>query len=62
MIRVIEPGLFTTVQDLGREGFGPMGVSASARRMRCRCGWELLVGIMQRAAAGLEMTSGRRDI
>jgi len=29
VIQVQEPGLFTTVQDLGREGFGPFGVSAS---------------------------------
>ncbi len=28
-IIVQEPGLLTTVQDLGREGFGPMGVSPS---------------------------------
>jgi len=28
-IEVLTPGLLTTVQDLGREGFGPMGVSAS---------------------------------
>jgi antagonist of KipI len=29
VIEVLEPGLFTTVQDLGREGFGPLGVSPS---------------------------------
>jgi allophanate hydrolase subunit 2 len=29
VIQVREPGLFTTVQDLGREGYGPMGVSPS---------------------------------
>ena len=29
MIHVKSPGLFTTVQDLGRNGFGPLGVSAS---------------------------------
>jgi len=29
LIEVQTPGLLTTVQDLGREGFGPMGVSAS---------------------------------
>jgi len=28
-IEVLEPGLLTTVQDLGREGFGPLGVSPS---------------------------------
>jgi antagonist of KipI len=29
VIQVQSPGLLTTVQDLGREGFGPLGVSAS---------------------------------
>jgi allophanate hydrolase subunit 2 len=29
LIEVRAPGLLTTVQDLGREGFGPMGVSPS---------------------------------
>jgi biotin-dependent carboxylase-like uncharacterized protein len=29
VIQVLTPGLSTTVQDLGREGFGPMGVSPS---------------------------------
>jgi antagonist of KipI len=29
VIEVRSPGLLTTVQDLGREGFGPIGVSAS---------------------------------
>jgi hypothetical protein len=29
VIEVRAPGMLTTVQDLGREGFGPMGVSAS---------------------------------
>lgn len=50
------PGLFTTVQDLGREGFGPMGVSASgaADAVSLRIG-NRLVGNSQRAAA-LEMT------
>ena len=28
-IQVQSPGLFTTVQDLGRSGFGPMGLSPS---------------------------------
>ncbi len=56
MIRVLEPGLFTTVQDLGREGFGAMGVSASgaADALSLRVG-NLLVGNLERAA-GLEMT------
>ena len=56
MIRVIESGLFTAVQDLGREGFGAMGVSASgaADAVSLRVG-NLLVGNHERAAA-LEMT------
>ena len=50
------PGLFTTVQDLGREGFGPMGVSASgaADAISLRIG-NRLVGNSDGAAA-LEMT------
>ncbi len=50
------PGLFTTVQDLGREGFGPIGVSASgaADPVSLRIG-NRLVGNPQ-GAAGLEMT------
>ena len=55
-MRVVEPGLFTTVQDLGREGFGPMGVSASgaADPLSLRIG-NRLVGNPESAAA-LEMT------
>jgi antagonist of KipI len=50
------PGLFTTVQDLGREGFGPMGVSPSgaADAISLRIG-NRLVGNPESAAA-LEMT------
>ena len=56
VIRVMEPGLFTTVQDLGREGFGPMGVSPSgaADAISLRVG-NRLVGNAD-GAAGLEMT------
>ena len=58
-MRVIEvqaPGLLTTVQDLGREGFGPMGVSLSgaADPVALRIG-NRLVGNVE-GAAGLEMT------
>jgi antagonist of KipI len=55
-ILVQAPGLFTTVQDLGREGFGPMGVSASgaADPVSLRIG-NRLVGNTDGAAA-LEMT------
>lgn len=50
------PGLFTTVQDLGREGFAPLGVSASgaADPVSLRIG-NRLVGNPEGAAA-LEMT------
>jgi antagonist of KipI len=55
-IQVQGPGLFTTVQDLGREGFGPLGVSpsGSADPIALRLG-NRLVGNPENAAA-LEMT------
>ena len=56
VIQVQSPGLLTTVQDLGREGFGPLGVSASgaADSISLRLG-NRLVGNPE-SAAGLEMT------
>jgi biotin-dependent carboxylase-like uncharacterized protein len=56
VIQVQDPGLFTTVQDLGREGFGPLGVSPSgaADAISLRLG-NRLVGNAE-GAAGLEMT------
>jgi antagonist of KipI len=56
VIQVESPGLLTTVQDLGREGFGPLGVSASgaADPISLRIG-NRLVGNPEGAAA-LEMT------
>jgi antagonist of KipI len=56
VIRVMEPGMFTTVQDLGREGYGEMGVSPSgaADALSLRIG-NRLVGNGE-GAAGLEMT------
>jgi antagonist of KipI len=56
VIQVREPGLFTTVQDLGREGFGPMGVSPSgaADAVSLRLGNRLLGNA--EGTAGLEMT------
>jgi antagonist of KipI len=55
-ILVQTPGLFTTMQDLGREGFGPMGVSASgaADALSLRIG-NRLAGNPEGAPA-LEMT------
>lgn len=56
VIQVQSSGLLTTVQDLGREGFGPMGVSPSgaADAISLRLG-NRLVGNLE-GAAGLEMT------
>ena len=53
---VLAPGMLTTVQDLGREGHGPMGVSPSgaADALALRIG-NRLVGNPE-GAAGLEMT------
>src|ERR1700750_1551156 len=55
-IEVKAPGLLTTVQDLGREGFGPLGVSPSgaADPIALRLG-NALVGNPGNTAA-LEMT------
>jgi antagonist of KipI len=56
IVQVQWPGLLTTVQDLGREGFGPLGVSASgaADPLSLRIG-NRLVGNPE-SAGGLEMT------
>jgi biotin-dependent carboxylase-like uncharacterized protein len=56
MIHVQSPGMFTTVQDLGRYGYGPLGVSPSgaADPISLRIG-NLLVGNPQTSGA-LEMT------
>lgn len=56
MIHVIAPGMFTTVQDLGRFGYGPLGVSPSgaADPISLRLG-NLIVG-NEEGAAALEMT------
>lgn len=56
MIRVLSPGLLTTVQDLGRPGLGPLGVppggAADAHALRLG---NLLLGNAEGAAA-LELT------
>jgi antagonist of KipI len=56
VIQIQSPGLFTTVQDLGRPGFGPMGLSPSgaADPIALRLG-NRLVGNADSVAA-LEMT------
>ena len=55
-IEVLAPGLLTTVQDLGREGFGALGVSPSgaADPVALRIGNRLVRNA--EGAAGLEMT------
>jgi antagonist of KipI len=54
-IQVQAPGLQTTVQDLGRNGFGPIGVSPSgaADAISLRLGNRLVAN--EESAAGLEM-------
>jgi len=56
VIQVQSPGLLTTVQDSGREGFGPLGVSASgaADSISLRLGNRLVSNA--EGAAALEMT------
>jgi antagonist of KipI len=56
IIEVKAPGLLTTVQDVGREGFGPMGVSPSgaADAVALRLGNRLVRN--EENAAALEMT------
>ena len=56
MVEVQAPGLFTTIQDLGREGFGPMGVSPSgaADPISLRLGNRLVANYD--GAPALEMT------
>ena len=56
VIQVQSPGLLTTVQDLGREGFGPIGVSPSgaADPISLRLGNRLVDNLD--GTAGLEMT------
>ncbi len=55
-LRVHEPGLLTTVQDLGRVGFGPLGVSPSgaADHAALRLGNRLVAN--DEGTAALEMT------
>ena len=54
-IHVEAPGLLTTVQDLGRQGFGPIGVSPSgaADPISLRLGNRLVAN--DESAAALEM-------
>jgi antagonist of KipI len=56
VLEILKPGMLTTVQDLGREGFGAMGVSPSgaADAISLRLGNRLVCN--PESAAGLEMT------
>jgi antagonist of KipI len=56
LIEVEAPGLLTTVQDLGREGYGPIGISPSgaADPIALRVGNRLVGNV--KGAAALEMT------
>src|SRR5437660_6619137 len=55
VIEVLEPGLLTTVQDLGREGYGPLGVSPSgaADAVSLRIGNRLLGNAEGEAGLGI---------
>lgn len=60
-IEVLSPGLFTTVQDLGREGYGPIGVSASgaADSVSLRIGNRLADNPEDAAALEMTLVGGR---
>src|SRR6267378_3184599 len=60
VIRVEMPGMMTTVQDLGREGFGPIGVSASgaADPIALRIGNRLLGNAEGAAALEFALVGG----
>ena len=61
VIQVEAAGLFTTVQDLGREGFGPMGVSPSgaADPISLRLGNRLAGNAENTAALEMTLLGGR---
>lgn len=57
-IQIIAPGLFATIQDLGRNGFGDLGVSPSgAADVGAHCLANRLVGNPE-SAATIEITDG----
>lgn len=59
-LKVEKPGMLTTVQDLGREGFGPLGVSPSgaADALSLRLGNRLVGNTEGAAALELTLTGG----
>jgi antagonist of KipI len=63
VIEVYAPGLLTTVQDLGREGFGPMGVSPSgaADAIALRVGNRLVENAEGSAALEMALLGGTFD-
>jgi antagonist of KipI len=60
-MRVVEPGLFTTVQDLGRYGYAHLGVSAggAADTLSLRAGNRLVGNPDSAAALELTLAGGR---
>lgn len=61
MIHIDSPGLFTTVQDLGRPGYGPIGVSTSGAcdPVALRIGNRLLGNPENAAALEITLLGGR---
>jgi biotin-dependent carboxylase-like uncharacterized protein len=61
MIEVLEPGLFTTVQDLGREGWTHLGISpcGAADPLALRIGNWLVGNPLNAAALEMTLTGGR---
>jgi len=59
-IQVLAPGLLTTVQDLGRQGFGPMGVSpcGAADPVALRLGNRLVLNDENAASAEMTLVGG----
>ncbi|HEY3739011.1 MAG TPA: biotin-dependent carboxyltransferase family protein [Bryobacteraceae bacterium] len=63
MIRVLSPGLFTTVQDLGRNGFAHLGVSpaGAADPLALRIGNRLMGNLDVAAAIEMTLQGGRYE-
>ena len=63
MIRVLSPGLFTTVQDLGRDGYAHLGVSpaGAADAVSLRIGNRLVGNVESAPALELTLQGGRYE-
>lgn len=61
MIEVVTPGMFTTVQDLGRYGYGPLGVSPSgaADPVALRLGNRIIGNLDSDAALEMTLLGGK---